>query len=254
MAEFLTSTRLAREGFRHAFFTRRGGASSGPYATLSFSLTVGDEPAAVEENHRRAAAVLGVEPARLLYLSQVHGAAVVVAEPAIEREACARIEGDALLARSGRLACGVRSADCVPILLADPVSGAVGAVHAGWRGVEAGVAVAAVAALAGAGGAGRLVAAIGPHIGPRAFEVGEDVAARLVAASPKAAVVTRDGGRTRIDLRAIVRAQLRAAGLPDDAIDDVRGCTYSEPERFHSYRRDGATSGRHLSAIVPRST
>lgn len=254
MAEFLTSERLAREGFRHAFFTRRGGASSGPYATLSFSLAAGDDPEAVEENHRRAATVLGIEPARLLYLSQVHGVEVVFAEPSLTRAACARIEGDALLARDGQLACGVRSADCVPILLADPASGAVGAVHAGWRGVEAGIAGAAVAALAEVGGAGRLVAAIGPHIGPRAFEVGEDVAARLVTASPRGDVVSREGGRIRVDLRAIVRAQLRAAGLPDDAIDDVHGCTYSEPERFHSYRRDGATSGRHLSAIVPRST
>lgn len=251
MADFLTSDLLERAGFRHAFFTRRGGVSAGPYASLSFSLAVGDDPVAVAENHRRAAGALGVEPRRLLYPSQVHGVRVVVARPDLERDECARLEGDVLVAASGALACGVRSADCVPILLGDRRTGAVAAVHAGWRGVEAGVITHALAALAGTEGAAAVVAAIGPHIGADAFEVGEDVAARLVAVSPRADVVRRGLAKPRVDLRSIVRGQLEARGVPPGSVDDIAGCTFEDAERFFSYRRDGARSGRHLSAIVP---
>jgi len=134
-------------------------------------------------------------------------------------------------------------------------SGAVAAVHAGWRGVVADVVGAAVAALrAGAPGEPDLVAAIGPHISAAAFEVGEDVATALGAVAPEVPAVRRSpGGRPCVDLRALVRAELVRAGVPTAAIDDVAGCTFSEPDRFFSFRRDGAHSGRHLAAIVARA-
>jgi YfiH family protein len=161
-------------------------------------------------------------------------------------------EGDAVVALRGELACGVRSADCVPILLGDLQSGAVAAVHAGWRGVVAGVVGAAVQGLrAEIGAEGELVAAIGPHISVAAFEVGEDVAAELGRASDARDVVVRSEAHFRVDLRRIVRAQLTATGMDASAIDDVFGCTMGEPERYFSFRRDGQKSGRHLSAIVP---
>jgi len=251
----LQSARLHAAGFRHAFFTRHGGVSAGPYATLNFSRSVGDRAAHVERNLCRAAATLRVPPARLYVVAQVHGADVVEITAADTPEAVARRPGDALIARADGLACGVRVADCVPVLLADRASGAVAAVHAGWRGVVADVVGAAVAALrAGAPGEPDLVAAIGPHISAAAFEVGEDVATALGAVAPGVPAVRQSpGGRPCVDLRALVRAELVRAGVPMAAIDDVAGCTFSEPDRFFSFRRDGAHSGRHLAAIVARA-
>lgn len=254
-ADFLESPLLKAAGFRHAFFTRRGGVSEGPFESLSFSESVGDDPAAVRENRLRAARVLGVEENAVLYLSQVHGNAVVEVDGSSNAKELLRIEGDALVSRAPTVACGVRSADCVPVLLADPTSGAVAAAHAGWRGTVRGVVESAVKRLREASGSGeaRLIAAIGPHISLAAFEVSEEVAAELVAASPDPGVVSRSfGHKPHVDLRRVVRAKLRLLGLDDEAIDDVLGCTVGEPERFFSFRRDGARSGRHLSAIVAR--
>jgi YfiH family protein len=137
--------------------------------------------------------------------------------------------------------------------LGDRETGAVAAIHAGWRGVACGVVGAAVEALRElTGRRGDLLAAIGPHISVRAFEVGEDVAAQLAAASDARGVVERTAARPHVDLRRIVRAQLLGGGVAPSAVDDVLGCTVSEPQRFFSFRRDGEKSGRHLAAIVPQ--
>jgi YfiH family protein len=248
----LKSRLLELSGFRHAFFTRRGGVSRGPYSSLSFSLAVGDEPEHVAENLRRAAATLRVPVERIYYLSQVHGRDSHVADESQAPGAFVQREGDAVIARSGRLACAVRSADCVPILVGDRTTGAVAAIHAGWRGVVGGVVPQAIAALrAEISAAGELVAAIGPHISVSSFEVSPEVCAELAAASNAVGVVQHGSGRPHVDLRRIVRAQLSQAGLAEHAIDDVFGCTWAEPELFFSFRRDGPRSGRHLSAIVP---
>jgi len=245
---------LARAGFRHAFFTRQGGASQGPFATLSFSTAVGDEPEHVEENLRRAGALLGVDPARVLYLSQIHGRAARFYATAQERAHIITLEGDALGGSEPGSAYGVRSADCVPILLADVSSGAVMAIHAGWRGVVAGVVEAGVTSLReNAGGYGQLLAAIGPHISKAAFEVSDDVAAELAAVCPAPGAVLREhGAKPHVDLRFIVTQQLQALGLNEAAIDQVGGCTVLDSKQYFSFRRDGKRSGRHLSAIVPR--
>jgi YfiH family protein len=251
----VTSALLAGAGFRHAFFTRVGGVSLAPWDSLSFAASVGDDPEAVRENFRRAARVLGVDPARVYVLSQVHGTASRVLSGAEDRDEVVREVGDVTVSCAAGVACGVRSADCVPVLVADRASGAVAAIHSGWRGTVANAAHAGVLALrALAGGDGDLVAAIGPHIARCCFEVGDDVAAALAGASPlgDAAVLRQDGRKPHVDLRRVVRAQLEAAGVAAGAIDDVTGCTVCERERFHSYRRDGARSGRMLSAIVAR--
>lgn len=264
----LTSALLARHGFRHGFFTRAGGVSPDPFASLSFSLSVGDAPANVAENRRRAASALGVPPERLLYASQVHGAtALLVGERATFDEVVLE-EADALVSEAKGVACGVRTADCVPILVGDPETGAVAAVHAGWRGVVANVTASALErlgaecpALRSGAGVARLVAAIGPHISQAAFEVSDDVAELLAGTWREAGGGTSDevllgcgqpGARPRVDLRRLVREQLRAAGLDDARIEDVPGCTFGDPSRFFSYRRDGQRTGRHLSAIVAR--
>jgi polyphenol oxidase len=250
----LASALLAGEGFRHAFFTREGGVSPAPWDTLSFAASVGDAPANVLENLRRAARALGVRVERLYVLSQVHGTASRALAGDEDREEVIRSVGDIALSRAAGVAPGVRTADCVPVLLADRATGAVAAVHSGWRGTVAGAATAGVAALrALAGGRGDLLAAVGPHIGTCCFEVGDDVAASLAgcsAAGEGAVIQGGQGQKTRVDLRRIVRAQLEAAGVDPGHIDDVSGCTVCEPARFHSFRRDGARSGRLLSAIV----
>lgn len=209
----LRSPLLARAGLSHAFPTRDAGD-----AELLAALGVG----------------------RVVQVKQVHGARAVLAEDAAGKEA------DAVVARpSGeRVAVGVRVADCVPVLVASVDTGAVAAIHAGWRGVVAGVVPAGVELL---GRRGELLAAIGPCIGACCFEVGADVGDRI------GFVTRRAGEKAYVDLRAAVRAQLRALGLADEAIEDVPGCTKHEPERFHSFRRDGANSGRMLAAIATRA-
>jgi polyphenol oxidase len=247
---------LAAAGFRHGFFTREGGVSPPPWDSLNFAASVGDDPARVLENVRRAARALGVDHERLYVLSQVHGTASRALTGAEDRDEVVRSEGDITLSRAPGVACGVRSADCVPVLVADRITGAVAAVHSGWRGTVAGAAAAGLAALRElVGGPGDLLAAIGPHIAVCCFEVGDDVAAALAGCSSAAAgaVSATPGRRSHVDLRRIVRAQLEAAGVRPELIDDVPGCTVCEPERFHSFRRDGARSGRLLSAIVSSS-
>ncbi len=253
MADSLESALLRDAGFRHAFFTRGGGVSSGPFASLNFAVSVGDEPALVEENLRRAAAKLDVDATRIYFLSQVHGRTARLADGKEPARTFLETEGDVVVSAAPGLACAVRSADCVPILLACRRTGHVAAVHAGWRGVAGGAVQAGVAALRSvAQGEVDLVAAVGPHISCGAFEVSEEVAATLEDASPVAAVVDRTHERPHVNLRRIVDAQLRRCGVSQAAIDHVTGCTFGEPERFFSFRRDGKRSGRHLSAIVPR--
>jgi YfiH family protein len=187
-------------------------------------------------------AALGV--VHVAQAKQVHGACVVDALEAADREA------DAMVARAsaGRLAVGVRVADCVPVLVADEATGDVAAIHAGWRGVVAGVVRAGVERLKGR----SVVAAIGPCIGACCFEVGRDVAEAIAREAPGARVIVHGrADKAYVDLRAAVRGQLRSLGVRDSRIDDVAGCTQHE-ERFHSFRRDGANSGRMLAAVVTR--
>ncbi|HTB74902.1 MAG TPA: polyphenol oxidase family protein [Polyangiaceae bacterium] len=190
--------------------------------------------------------------AAIVQVKQIHGGdAIDAADVTTDRGA------DALVARAsgGPVAVGVRVADCVPVLVADEASGDVAAIHAGWRGIVAGVVRVGVERL-GAGrppGAPRLVAAIGPCIGPCCFEVGRDVAEQIGLASHGARVVAAErGDKAYVDLRAAVRAQLVAAGMSDGRIEDVPGCTKHETARFHSFRRDGGNSGRMLAAIAAR--
>jgi YfiH family protein len=226
--------------------------SEGPYASLNFSFAVGDVPERVEANFRRAAEFLGVEREHLYFLSQVHGSGVVELSSVDTHSEVLHREGDAVTSRDARIACAVRTADCVPVLVADRRSGAVAAAHAGWRGTVRGVVRATLEKLPGGlSGSADYLCAIGPHISLEAFEVSEDVALELQQAAPGEPVVRRDlGEKPHVDLRRIVRHQLTEAGVPDTGIEDVFGCTLLDPDNFFSYRRDGKVGGRHLSAIV----
>lgn len=245
----LRSESLAAAGFAHGFSTRQGGVSTGPFASLNLGRSVGDELAAVEENLRRFARTAGLDGDALYAVSQVHGADVRAVQRSDDPAALRAVEADGLVAGERGVAVSVRTADCLPVLLADPTTGRVAALHAGWRGVVRGIVPAGVAALGPAPG---VLAAVGPGIGPCCFEVGPDVAETIAASAPGAAVVVagRDGARPRVDLRAAVRAQLRAAGV--ERVDDVAACTMCDAERFFSFRRDGKRSGRMLAAIAAR--
>jgi len=255
MAQALYSEKLHDAGFAHGFFTRQGGVSVPPWDSLNFSFTTGDSQARVRENLRRAAEVLGVGPERIYFLTQVHGTTSRVIGPEDDGSAVRAEQGDITLSSSPAVACAVRMADCAPVLLADRRSGAAAAVHAGWRGVAAGVVTAALAALrALAADELDLIAAVGPHIERCCFEVGEDVAAELARASGLGEqAVDRSRPKPHVDLRQIIAAQLRAAAGAHAVVDHVRGCTVCESARFHSYRRNGKRGGRMLAAIVPRA-
>lgn len=241
----LTSERLSREGFRHGFSTRMGGVSEGPFHSLNLGRTVGDAPGAVAENTRRFAAAIGADVECLFEVSQVHGRAVARVGPTSRVAEVRRIEADALVTDVAGVAIGVRTADCVPILIADRERGAVAAVHAGWRGLVAGVIGAALEALGASPSA--LVAVIGPHA--RELEVGPDVA-REIARACGSEVILERSPRPWADMARAARLQLEAGGVRE--IDDVGGCTLREAERFFSHRRDAGRTGRHLSAIVAR--
>jgi YfiH family protein len=251
----LSSERLIRAGFAHAFFLRTGGVSAGAYASLNFAASTGDDPANVERNLGLAATELGVRRERIYFLSQVHGIGSVRLDGTEDPRKMVKVEGDATFSTTAGVACAVRSADCGTILAGDRRSGAVVAIHAGWRGTELGVVEAGFRALREALGAeGDLVVAVGPLIEKCCFEVGLDVAARLASCSPlgEDAIARRAGEKAFVDLRAILGAKLEALGVKRDAIDQVGGCTVCDRERFFSYRRDGQKSGRMMAAIVAR--
>jgi YfiH family protein len=245
---------LALDGIRHGFFTRQGGVSGGLYASLNGGVGSNDDRAHVAENRARMAAAVGVEPDRFLTCYQIHSPQVVVAETPWLPEA--RPRADAIVTRMRALAIGISTADCGPVLLADPNARVIGAAHAGWRGALAGVTDAAIAAMERLGAArARIVAAIGPMIRQPNYEVGPDLMDRFIAADPANrrffAPAARDG-HFMFDLAGYVAARLAAAGI--GTIADLGACTYADPEQFYSYRRmthrGEADYGRHINAIV----
>ncbi|HET9068764.1 MAG TPA: peptidoglycan editing factor PgeF [Amaricoccus sp.] len=254
--EVLTSPLLA--GARHGFFTRRGGASSGIYAGLNCGLGSSDQRQAVTLNRARVAGHLGVDPARLLSLYQVHGTDVVVAGPEGWPEGSPEGDGrpraDAAVTARPGVALGVLTADCAPVLFHDPDAGVIGAAHAGWRGAVDGVLEATLSALEGLGARRQAVrAAVGPTISQRAYEVGPEFLDRFRAEEDGSErfFAPGEGDRLRFDLPGYVLARLRAAGIAEAGW--IGACTYSDPARFFSYRRANHAGepdyGRLISAI-----
>jgi YfiH family protein len=241
-------------GIRHAFFTRAGGVSDGIYASLNGGIGSRDAPAKVAENRARMAAVLAVRPERLLTAYQTHSADVVTAESPWRPDT--RPRADAIVTATRGLAIGVTTADCGPVLFADPEAGVIGAAHAGWRGAFHGVLEATIAALERGGAQrSRVVVALGPMIRQPNYEVGAEFVARFRAADAantrffKAAARP---GHALFDLPGYIAARLRSCGI--DHIEDVGRCTYGEPLEFFSYRgsthRGEPDYGRHVNAIA----
>ncbi len=239
----LRSSQLA--AFPHGFTTREGGVSPAPWDSLNLGGLVGDDPERVAENWRRLGAETGLRFARV---RQVHGDRVIPAPaPGAPRE-----EADGVISTEAGVAACVSVADCVPVLLADPDTGAVAAVHAGWRGTIARVAAAGVRALAGPAGragAARLLAVVGPSIGPCCYEVSAELAGRFAA--ELGPVVAAGPGGPHLDLWEANRRVLLAAGVAEDRLEVMRRCTSCDSGRFFSHRRDRGQTGRQVAFIAP---
>lgn len=220
--------------------TRLGGVSSAPFDSFNLADHVGDAPAAVAENRRRLKQHLPADP---VWLKQVHGNQCI---DALLASTAAPTEADAAFTRAPGVVCAVLTADCLPVLLCDESGSLVAAAHAGWRGLAAGVIESTVAALGQPGE--RLMAWLGPAIGPENFEVGADVRAAFIAHDPSAedAFVDLPNGKWRCDIYLLARQRLAALGIRRTTSADF--CTVSDTGRFYSYRRDGVT-GRMASLI-----
>ena len=245
----LISGSLGRAGFLAAFTERTGGASARPYDSLNLSQAVGDDDENVRSNRARIVDGLGL-PRPFALPEQVHGARVVRvgargAGAGFDDPAGRVAHTDGLFTSSAGVPLAVLSADCLPIAMASPRSGVLAVVHAGWRGLAAGILARVAAVFADPG---DVHAAIGPAIGPDHYEVGEEVVAAVSAGSGSGAVTQRRGGRVFLDLAATARGALRALGI--EKVDLAGVCTACERRRFFSHRRDGGRTGRQALVAV----
>jgi purine-nucleoside/S-methyl-5'-thioadenosine phosphorylase / adenosine deaminase len=241
-------------GIRHGFFTRAGGASQGIYAGLNCGPGSKDDPAHVADNRARVAQYLRAQHPDVVTLYQVHSAvAVAVSEPVAAAD---RPKADAVVTRTPGLAVGALTADCAPVLFADPEARVVAAAHAGWRGATGGVLEATLAQMEAMGAQRRHIrAAVGPAINQVSYEVGPEFEAALVkSCASNAQYFSRAGatGRPHFDLPEYVEDRLKAAQLAH--VERQSPCTYANESLFFSYRRsqhlDEADYGRQIAAIV----
>jgi hypothetical protein len=252
--KFSASSLAAIDGVQHGFFTRRGGVSSGIYASLNCGPGSRDDAANVTENRARVAELLGAEPGRLITIFQKHSADAVVADRPWQDGKTP--EADAIVTAKPGLAIGILTADCAPVLLCDGTARVIGAAHAGWRGALSGIVEATVAAMTKLGAKPeRITAVIGPAISQKAYEVGGDFVERFLAAEPDSTAffITDEGsGEPHFDLPGYVGERLARAGV--GAITDLGLCTYCEETRLFSYRRSQhhgeGDYGRQISAIL----
>lgn len=246
--EILTADSLSP--LQHGFFTRRGGASSGVFSGLNCGHGSSDQTEIVSINRARVANALDVPPDHLTGVHQVHSANAVIVDGPV-REAP---RADALVTSTPGLAVSVLTADCQPVLLADHKAGVVGAAHAGWRGVLDGILEATIDAMCSLGATrSDIRAVIGPSISQAAYEVGPEFFDTFMAEDPDHArfFANGEGDRMHFDLPGFGLHRLRSAGIAN--AEWTRHCTYSDPERFYSYRRTTHTKeadyGRLIAAI-----
>lgn len=237
----------------HGFFSRRGGVSDGLYGSLNVGYGSRDDPRRVAANRRRCLVSLGAREATpLVTVRQVHGRGVAVVEEPWPRQESP--EADGLVTRRRDVALAVVTADCAPVLLADPDAGVIAAAHAGWRGALAGIVEATVQAMVELGASpGAIVAAVGPTVGQPSYEVGPELPATFLAADPSSpSFFAPRGDRFVFDLKGYVASRLRRAGVEKTRVGSWD--TYRDEELFFSYRRSCHRKepdfGRQLSAIL----
>ena len=246
--EILTSPAL--NGVSHGFFTRKGGASSGVFQGLNCGHGSSDLTDAVNVNRDRVAAAMGVTPEAMVGVHQIHSADVLSVTGPLD----AAVQADALVTATPGVLLTVLTADCQPVLFADRQAGVVGAAHAGWRGALEGVLEATVEAMEALGAdRANITAVIGPCISQRAYEVGHDFMENFLVEDPDYGRFFSGGpaGKPMFDLPAFGLHRLREAGVGE--AEWTRHCTYSDSERFYSYRRTThageADYGRLISTI-----
>ena len=246
--EIITSRTL--DPFRHGFFTRRGGASSGIFAGLNCGTGSSDQREIVEINRSRVAMALGVADDYLITVNQVHSADVAV----LTGPPDPRPNADAVVTATPGVGLAILTADCQPVLFADPEAGVIGAAHAGWRGALDGVLEATVAAMEDLGATRTAIrAVIGPTISQRAYEVGPEFLDRFLDEDPEYArfFANGEGDKMQFDLPSFGLHRLRVTGIAE--AEWTCHCTYDDPDRFYSFRRathkKEADYGRLISAI-----
>lgn len=249
-AEFVAAPGIAA---RHGFFTRRGGVSTGPYASLNCAWSGQDSRDAILENRRRAAGAVGAALSNLIGLTQVHGPDVVRVETPWRPGEGPR--ADAAVTATPGIAIGIVTADCAPVLFADAEAGVVGGAHAGWRGALSGVLEATLSAMEALGAdRRRIAAAVGPCIGQASYEVAADLRDAVLARDPEDARFFADGRpeRWQFDLAGYCAARLRAAGT--GTVEALFLDTLSDEARFFSHRRrtlaGGGVIGHQMSIIT----
>lgn len=239
----------------HGFFTRRGGVSPPPYASLNAGLRGGDRPEHVRTNLERIAAALSVPAGRIFCAAQVHGDRVLRvsgSEPSVFGSD-EPIRADGLVTGERGLYLGILTADCVPLLLLDPGRPAVGAVHAGWRGTQKGISAKAVRVMTAAFGCEppELLAALGPAVGPCCYVVGDEVACLFLEGDPETGPFLRPQGpgRWTLNLAGVIRHQLMRSGVRHENIVSSSTCTCCRKDLFFSVRAEGDPTGRQISVI-----
>lgn len=248
----------AAGGVAHGFSTRLGGVSQGIYSSLNLGFRRGDDPKHVAENYRIFCAAIGVDPAKLVFTNQVHGDIVRTVTAADAREglnAVVEYEADGLMTDVPGVALTVFSADCLPILLYDPVRRAVAAVHAGWRGTASGVVTRAVEKMRDCYGTdpADLLAAIGPGISKCCFETHEDVPNAMTEAMGACALHSIEvlpTGKFRVDLKGLNAERLENAGVLPEHIAVSQDCTACLPERYWSHRVTQGQRGSQAAVIA----
>ena len=246
----------------HGFSTRRGGTSSPPFSSLNLSLEVGDHPDSVRENRSRLLGEMGIEGNPLVKVKQVHGDEILVIDQGrLSRpdfpECLSTCPADALITRIPGLILAVSVADCVPILLYDPKSRVIAAIHGGWRSTASGLAAKVVRRMSEVFGTQPedCVAAIGPSIRSCCYQVDEPVIEAFARLSPRWRdwVQEKGRGRAHLDLCQANRDLLQAAGVPGGAIHAAEHCTSCRTDLFFSHRRDGGRTGRMMGLIMMRT-
>ncbi|OGQ41140.1 MAG: hypothetical protein A3A85_03310 [Deltaproteobacteria bacterium RIFCSPLOWO2_01_FULL_42_9] len=244
------------DSISHGFLTRLGGVSKGGFSSLNFDIRDGDDIGNVEQNKAIAGRVFCFEPMGLLTVNQVHGNDILAIEnPVKNLSALSKTDADAIITNQGGLAIGVLTADCVPILLADPVKKVIGIVHAGWKGTVNGIVKKALDAMIIKFGSDRktITAAIGPSIGPCCYKVDEIVIKEFgvwESGFGVAEFIKKQDNAWKLDLKKANFVQMLDIGLLEKNISVEDLCTSCRNDIFFSYRADGKVTGRQLNFIM----
>jgi len=248
------SSSIFPDSVARGFLTRAGGVSSPPFDSLNFDYRGADQAADIDENMRIVSGALNVALENLVTVNQVHGDGILTVTHRDQiRE---KPDADAIITSLTEVPVGILTADCLPILLFDK-GGAIGAVHAGWRGTAKGIVIKAVEAMGRTYGtrAEDILCALGPYIGPCCYTVGEDVASgfRSSFGDTKGFIEERSNGRISLDIGLSNLSQLISAGVSKENISFDPACTSCNNRLFFSYRKDGGRTGRQLSFIMLRA-